>query len=106
MKNTVLKQKVFDAIESKRLIKDTGSRDDADYEDALDDVLHAIKTIPAMTITDNMVKQAAVAMWREEAIRAAPNIASRRTATAFNEESASTKTRWTELARAALVASF
>lgn len=48
------------------------------------------------------IEVVAIALWREEAVRAAPNIVKMRTPEAFADESDDTRMRWRRSASAAL----
>ena len=57
MTDTVSRQAVIDAIEGERLTDATGHDGDIGYNQALDDALAAVKAIPAVTVTDDMVER-------------------------------------------------
>jgi hypothetical protein len=71
---------------------------------ALEAAIDHVRALPDAGWREEDVNRVAVAMWRGESVRAAPNVAKQRTAEAFAEESQSTIDRWTGLARIALEA--
>jgi len=76
------------------------------YDKAVLDCHAAVSVLPDAGWREDDVNRVAVAMWRGESVRAAPNVAKQRTAEAFAEESQSTIDRWKGLARVALEVAF
>lgn len=64
MTDTVSRQAVIDAIEGRK--SNTADHESCIYDDGLDAALAAINAIPAVTVTDDMVERAAVAMGKDD----------------------------------------
>jgi hypothetical protein len=67
---------------------------------------HRLSAYAPDKVTVEVKEAAAMAMWREEAERAAPNVAKNRTSEAWLKETEETRQRWQGLATAAILAAF